>query len=39
VVTARTKAGETTKVAVGEGDTGVALNCPPLATCTARIGT
>ncbi len=39
VVTARTEAGETTKVAVGEGDTGVALTCPPLATCTARIET
>jgi hypothetical protein len=39
VVTARTKAGKTTKVAVGEGDTGVALNCPLLATCTVRIET
>jgi hypothetical protein len=36
-VTAKSKTGEVTKVAVGEGDTGVALNCPALATCTAQI--
>jgi hypothetical protein len=39
VVTADTKPGETTKVAVGEGDTGVSLTCPPLATCIVRIET
>jgi hypothetical protein len=39
VVKADTKPDETTKVAVGEGDTTVALNCPLLATCIVRIET
>jgi hypothetical protein len=37
VVEARSKTGEVTKVAVGEGDTQVSLACPAFATCAARI--
>jgi hypothetical protein len=39
VVTAKSETKGVTKVAVGEGDTQVALSCPALSGCTARIET